>query len=705
MPFFLAHPAAAWLFPAVALPLLFHLFFRLRKQVRDFPSLMFFLRIDPRLSAKRKIHEWLILLLRTLFLALLLLALVRPMLGTRGTGGPVARLVLIDNSGSMAAPVSAGLSKLTLAGRATQRLIDASRAGDQIAVQLMIPDPTDPLPHGFDAPPALLRDAVGKISPSDGAASVSKAIRAALATLDTAKPTRRELHILTDLQHDNWSRGELAGEAQVLHCDIIVHRIASAPLTAGSVSLEPVDGPTRSIPAGRVTPVRIVLQNHGPAAAHVRLNSADDSGKNIARDLDLAPKGTAPVTLTFSFGSPGFHWAQVWVEGDAAPTANRAAIGFWCTEAQQALLVGAKADFAALPYAIAPGGNADLSGIDAVFIGADQLLAHLATQPLAVVVTWEKMPQDAATTQALQAYVRAGGTLVIVPSPETGITVAPPVAPWLDASPGALYSSTEAAPMILLREGDALWENLRDTDGRPKLGQLRALHYRPVKTGPDWQALITSANGATLFARRTLGQGHIFVSGLAFTPKWSSLPLHAGFVVLMQNAVFGDQAETTPVRQMKAAEDFHFDLLSAPATVKSLAGNALDWQGLARDFEGFPRAGVYALTQNEHSTWIAVSGNVDEANSDFLPLAPVPLLHGLTPEVLPLVQENDILRASTSPTTGTSLYRWLVLVALLLLLAETWLANGRSSDLGRKLFQSMKVPVSAPKKAKELSKA
>ena len=71
MPLF-AYPAAAWLLPAIALPVIFHLFFRLRRQVRDFPALLFFQRIDPRLSAKRKLHEWLILLLRCLFIALLL---------------------------------------------------------------------------------------------------------------------------------------------------------------------------------------------------------------------------------------------------------------------------------------------------------------------------------------------------------------------------------------------------------------------------------------------------------------------------------------------------------------------------------------------------------------------------------------------------------------------------------------------------------
>ena len=696
MPFLLSHPVAAWLLPALALPILFHLFFRLRRQVREFPSLMFFLRIDPRLSAKRKIHEWLILLLRCLFIALLILALARPLLGLKSSSEHVARLVLIDNSGSMAAPATAGVSKLTLAERATEKLIAASRPGDSVAVQLMIPDPTATLPHGFDATPAILRDAIGKLTPSDGAASVPKAIRAALATLDTAKATQRELHILTDLQQKNWSRGELGAEAT--NTRIIVHRLDSAPVTAGSVSVEPLEIPSRSIPAGRVTPVRVALQNHGPVAAHARLDSTDDSGKNFSRDVEVAPNASTPVTLTFSFAHPGFHWAQVWVEGDAAPTANRAELGFWCTDAQKVLFVGGKDDFAAMPYAVSPGGNSDLSGIDAVFIGTDQLVASLAAKPLAVVLTWENWPQDGPISQALQDYVRQGGTLFLVPAPEAGVSISLPPAAWLDANPGALITAKDAEPVMLLQEGDAFWRDLRDADGRPKLGLLRAFQYRPVKTGAAWQTLVSSANGAPLLARRNVEHGRVFVSGLAFTAKWSSLPLKGSFVVLMQNAIFGDQSEHIPVQRIHAGEEFHFDFPDGQAAVKSLAGSALDWHGEARDFEGLPRAGVYEISQRDHVGWVAASGNTDEADSHFLPRGQVPLLRNLPHEVVPLVNEDDITQTELSQSSGTSLYRWLLLVALLVLLAETWLANERSSDLGKKLFSSL-IPSASPKKA------
>jgi hypothetical protein len=689
MPFFLTQSTMVWLLPAVALPILFHLFFRLRRSVHEFPSLMFFLRIDPRLSAKRKVHEWLILVLRCLFILLLILALARPLLGIKGAGGSVARLVLIDNSGSMAATTPGGVSKLTLAEQATQKLIASGKKDDVTAVQLMVPDPTSTIPHGFDAARATLRGSVDKLPPSDGGASVPKAIRLALSTLNTAITAQRELHIITDLQRKNWSRGDLSGEVIAPNVRIIVHRLETAPLTTGSVSIEPMELISRAVPAGRIIPVRVALQNHGPATAHVRLNTTDDSGKNVSHTAEVGPNASVLVTVTFSFGNPGFHWAQIWAEGDVAPTANSADLGFWCTDAQKVLFVGTKTDFAALPYAVSPGGNSDLSGIEADFVSADQMAASLASKPLAVALTWDNWPTDSATSQAVQDYVRHGGTLLLSPAPDAGATAPHPLPDWITASPEALQTPKDPEPVTLLQDGDAIWHDLRNAEGRPTLGLLRTFQYRPLKLITDWKSLATSAQGAPLLAQRNWDQGRIFASGLAFSPKWSSLPLKAAFVVLVQNVIFGGQSGSTPVRLMKAAEEYQFDFTGEQASIKSLAGSALQWQGSARDFPGFPRTGVYEIKQQDRANWVATAGNADEADPDFLPLGPVPLLHDLPHDTLPLTHENDLAETEIAQNTGLPLYRWLLLVALTVTLAETWLANERSSDLGKRLFHSL----------------
>jgi hypothetical protein len=274
---------------------------------------------------------------------------------------------------------------------------------------------------------------------------------------------------------------------------------------------------------------------------------------------------------------------------------------------------------------------------------------------------------------------------------------------WLGASPGVLNKATSPEPAVLLRPGDEVWRDLLDSAGQPQLGTLRIFQYVPIKTGPDWQTLIASARGAPVLARLQLERGQIFASGLAFTPRWSSLPLKASFVVLMQNAVFGAQAEHLPLQAIRAGDDFRFDAPDVQASVKSLAGAALDWQGPAHDFPGFPRAGVYALAQRDRASWLAVSADVDEADPHFLPPGPVPLLHNLSHDVVPLVHAEDVTRVGAAQGAGLQLYRWLLLAALLLLLAETWLANERSSELGRNLFASL-LPTAAKRAEKKPEK-
>jgi hypothetical protein len=435
----------------------------------------------------------------------------------------------------------------------------------------------------------------------------------------------------------------------------------------------------------------------------VRIERADDSGKNTSRDAEINPSASVTEVLTFSFPTPGFHWAQVWIEGDTAPSGNRAGLGFFCTDVRKAVFVGAKGDFGALPYAISPGGNADLSGIEPQFVDASQLDSLLTENPIAVALTWDHFPDST----ALQDYVRHGGTLFLLPTPEGGASIAKLPPEWLGATPGVLNKPSSPEPAVLLRPGDAVWQDLLDSSGQPVFPLLRVFQYVPIKTDATWQTLVASARGAPVLARRTLERGQIFACGLAFTPKWSSLPLKAGFVVLMQNAVFGAQSGNLPVQAIRAGEDFHFDAPNVQTAVKSLAGSALDWHGLAHEFVGFPRAGVYAITQRDRTTWLAVSADAAEADAHFLPLAPVPLLHNLDSEIVPLARAEDITQMGASRGSGAPLYRWLLLAVLVLLLAETWLANERSSELGRKLFASLLPSFpkgTAKKREKELAK-
>ena len=90
----------------LVVPILVHLTERQRRQVVDFPSLMFLRKIPFRSSQRKKIHHWVLLSIRALALALLVAAFSRPffendVVGITSTLGPREVVVVLDRSYSM----------------------------------------------------------------------------------------------------------------------------------------------------------------------------------------------------------------------------------------------------------------------------------------------------------------------------------------------------------------------------------------------------------------------------------------------------------------------------------------------------------------------------------------------------------------------------------------------------------------------------
>src|ERR1051325_11420117 len=92
---------------AIAVPILIHLIQKERKEVIHFPSLMFLRKIPYQSVQRRKIHNWLLLLLRTAAIALIVAAFSRPFFTqdptkvSASTSGAREVVILLDHSASM----------------------------------------------------------------------------------------------------------------------------------------------------------------------------------------------------------------------------------------------------------------------------------------------------------------------------------------------------------------------------------------------------------------------------------------------------------------------------------------------------------------------------------------------------------------------------------------------------------------------------
>src|SRR4029079_8725023 len=138
-----ANPVFLYALAAGAIPVLVHLIFRRRRTAVEFPTLMFFHRVDMKLASRRKLKEVLLLILRALALMFVALALARPgwQSNTSDEGTSADAVLIIDNSATMGLSAPAGTRLEQARSRAKSILTSMGRTGRVALITTVAGDP------------------------------------------------------------------------------------------------------------------------------------------------------------------------------------------------------------------------------------------------------------------------------------------------------------------------------------------------------------------------------------------------------------------------------------------------------------------------------------------------------------------------------------------------------------------------------------
>lgn len=232
---------------------------------------------------------------------------------------------------------------------------------------------------------------------------------------------------------------------------------------------------------------------------------------------------------------------------------------------------------------------------------------------------------------------------------------------------------------------------MRDEKGEIHLRNVRVFKCRPLRLSTGHLACFALEDGRPLLAQREIGKGKLIVSGLAFDPGWCNLPLKAGFLALAQNMALSGPSASSPVRAGIAGERaFASSRPSSPPVaerleckVRSLAGSALDWKGAADDLPAFVRAGIYAIEANGHAEFAAIRASEKEGHFQFITGAQVPCLSRFEHSVQDYRGTEEFLNFNRQLRAGANLLMPLLVLAVLTLAGETWLANREQVAVAR----------------------
>lgn len=674
----------------LALPLLAHL--RGKEQPRRvmFAGLRFLARSDEVITHRRRLRDRLLLLLRLGLLALLVLALTRPVsVGDARVavlGEAHDAVILLDASFSMGLRVD-GLSLRAASDDAAAAILEALPAGSRVG--LISTDPAGPRLE-LSAEPERVRQAVAEWAaqpPGAGAWTLESGLPGALALLRQAGdgPPRRVIYAIGDLS----ARGlgslpaTAAPEVPVLPVPAL-GRLDAPPSAPGHLSLAAV----RWDPARELDPraVRIAgeVRHHGPTSGPTR---------RVALVLRVADEATARAEIDVPAGGlAAFEFTHTAADaGPTAATVELAELGddpLPGDERRHLWLAGEDS----IKVALVNGDPSEMRAHDEVFFLATALAASGAARRLRV---------HSLAPDQLEARLRGGDRLADVDvlvlanvrapaddiAPALRERVAAGMGLWIsvgDRVEARAYNRRlgELLP-LLLREPlvvgtapgrtEARSEGLAPPNlGHPillglqgELGLLGTRTRRIFLLEPDptraAEVALSFTSGAPALVSRPHGRGRVALLTTSIDRDWSDLPLRPGFVPLAERVLTwldtghpGAAAATLLVGEPRLIPADRPVTVHTPDGHERVLPPERDGQAVFKDTRV---PGHYRVTRpgGEPLTF-AVQQDPAESDTTAVPVSP------------PTLDGDQVLAAAQHPR-----WRPLVQLAALLLLLETLL--------------------------------
>ena len=431
------NPALLWLLPLIAVPVIIHLLNRRRFQRVKWAAMEYLLAALRRNRRRLQMQQWLLLLLRTLAVALLIFLVTRPQL-TGGMFGAARTLhvLCLDDSLSMTQRIGARDAwqeardaLLAMVGKLAE-----TRPGDVVSV-LNLDAPQRPLLVGQRVGPQLqarVREVLGSLAQAgDGAGELAPLLAQArkLAT-EQADCRRAEIVLFTDCRQVDWvgtdarARADLAAEVMALDPETQHLRVVVVGgRDSENVAVNAVRTKDRVVVAGVPAAFEIEVGNRGltasqPGELTVRFgHGASSSQRTFPLDA-LQPGQAVQMAVQHTFRDGGDTAVVASIGRDAFAADDQRALALHVRAKVRCLLVdgdpGQRPEEAETYYlaAVLSPDLEVITGVDSVVVGEQ----GLAEEDLASFdIVWLcNVPAPAAPVAArVREYVDGGGGLVV----------------------------------------------------------------------------------------------------------------------------------------------------------------------------------------------------------------------------------------------------------------------------------------------------
>jgi hypothetical protein len=657
-----------WLFPlylagaaAIIAPILLHLRRRPPQDRVEFSSLLFLDAQTPVPVSKRRLENWLLLLLRCLALILLALMFSRPFIQSESTAAASpdsATLILLDRSASMS---RADLWKQAIAE--AEKQLKAAKLTDRIALAVFDRELTTVWSFEEDRnTPAnrltAIQTRLAALSPTWNATQLDRALIAAVPRFDSSTTSlKKRIHLISDLQ-EGTKLDALRTIAWPAELTLSVHRLDPATNDNLSIALA-----ARGQDGSADTLVRLRLSNTRDSQLRDFTLAWKGAPKTDAitaqippgasRILTAPPNSTNATTLTLTGDTHDFD-NRIFI---APPQPRTVRIHFLGKDATRD---EASAPLYYLARALQP--TATLAPL----LTADD---KLPAQPADILFIVGNAPAD-----GLRDYIERGGFLVTVPSDATLLKTLT----GLDLTVTA-DTRDEYRMLADVKTEHPLLKPFADPQLRDftKLRFWKHRHIEIKTANPSLETLATFDNGHPAILSARIGKGTLIVLASGWHPGDSQFALSTKFVPLLYGWLAAAGFSHDPAATLLVGDSLPLD-----ATQSHTITDPENKTHSLKPGETFTTSQIGLLKVQSPARTQTIAVNLPPDEGRVLPLEPQKLAeYGLklssTSDTAAASETTEQRLTSNDTEQRQNLWWWFLITLLAVLLLETALA-GRS---------------------------
>jgi len=644
---------------AAVLPWLIHRIGRRRANPVRFAAMELIMRAERQVSARRRLREILLLLVRTAAAAALPLVFARPYAEIRSdlpaaTTRNQSAVIVLDDSASLRRAGPGGEPLFETARSRARSLVEHLSPESDVALVLASEGTPTPIPEpSTDRARAVT--VLDALPCSARRADFGGALRRAGQILASSPHTDRLIYVVTDLQAAGWD-GVPPPDAAAPGPDVVVLDASSGAawenraVTALTAEPAPEEG-------AQGVAVVAELANFSPAPASKLGITLKLDGAAVARGfVDVPARGRARKRFVHTLpGGGAAHQAEVEIDHDAFPLDDRRLARVEVSRGLRVLIVNGdprtvrtEDETFFLEAALRAGG----SGFSVTTALPDDL-AGLSLAGYAVVFLANVARPSLDLAATLTRYVEAGGGLFIsvgdrvdADSWNERLKTLLPQPLGLKRTAGAPPGGGAEGETIDLRPA----ERLGPIDRRhPLLGSFPArgeglasarffqfMLLAPVPDAPGRTVILRYENGAPALVEAEVGRGRVLLLTTTVDREWTDLPIRPGFLPLVQEsarfaagAPSGDAITALTVGQRReipvGPDDRRIEVIKPGGESRWLAPEARPAEGkshLTVVFTETDEPGAYRVRASRTDGSVVERGdeafvvNVDPAESD-----------------------------------------------------------------------------------------